>query len=381
MLNNIDEKTDEKFNDFEDTEYQIEKDELEGDDIEEFDILSNRIISFIGNYSLRQYRENMDNKLFIKPHFQRNSVWNRSMESKLIESFLGSYPVPPLFLYLNLDQSYLIIDGFQRLTTIQKYLNNDFALNIPNKAFKGKKYRDLPEEAKRKLDNTFLNCYIVQSISPTDKTILYSIFERLNTGGKRLNTMETRRALGYGNLLKSLEKLNKNADWRLILNKPKVDNRFLDLELLLRLYALSTTFFGDEGNRLSYTNRLGKVVSYNSMKTYLNDFLTDNCDESIDGFSENFKKCCNLVVSELSDNPFSYKSSIKYNYTILDSLMTAMLLNKGNFNNLKRNVIAFKKAPDPHKGNDSFYFDNKSGTLSKQRVVERIELAITYLEK
>lgn len=381
MVNSLEIESKIKLNDFEDTDYQIEKDEIEGDETDEIDILSNKILSFIGNYSLRQYRENMDNKLFIKPHFQRNSVWTRKMESKLIESFLGSYPVPPLFLYLNSDQTYLIIDGFQRLTTIQKYLNNEFSLNIPNKIFNGKKYKNLPEEAKRKLDNTFLNCYIVQSIEPTDKTILYSIFERLNTGGKRLNAMETRRALGYGELLKSLEFLNKNEDWRKILGKPNIDNRFLDLELLLRLYVLTTTYKGVEGNEhFSFLNKTGKIVGYSSMKIYLNEFLTDRCNDSIDGFSDNFERCCKLIVTELGSNPFCYQSSTKYNYTVLDSIMIALLLNTNSPKNLKNKVFEFKNASDPQKGTDSLYFDNKSGTLSKIRVLERIELAKNYLE-
>ena len=91
---------------------------------EDVDIIENEVISYVGNYSLREYYEKF-NSNFIKPHFQRNEVWSVQTKSKLIESFLASYPVPPVILYkLKGVEQYWIIDGLQRISTIKEYFEN-----------------------------------------------------------------------------------------------------------------------------------------------------------------------------------------------------------------------------------------------------------------
>ena len=52
------------------------------------------------------------------PGFQRNYVWDLKRASKLIESLTLGLPVPQVFLYEEARNSFIVIDGQQRLMSI-----------------------------------------------------------------------------------------------------------------------------------------------------------------------------------------------------------------------------------------------------------------------
>ena len=356
-------------NDFEDKSYLENKSELEGNDSDneenDIDILENEVISYVGNFSLLEYASKLEQGIIKRPDFQRRSVWSPRQKSKLIESFLASYPVPPVILYKEKGkEQYLIIDGYQRISTIFEFINNEFRLRIKNETCRNKLYKKLPVEAKNKIDNSFLNCTIVREISPEAKSkkFLYNLFERLNTGGKSLNAMETRRAISYGNLIKELEELNLYTEWRAILGKEEPDNRFLDIELLLRLFV-----FYKKYDKTTYT-----LKGYNNMRLFLDDFVSENVDNSLGKFKNIFTEACDLIVSELGKTPFHFKGT-RPNYIILDSIMGGILILDADVKDLR------KKFKDITINHDEYY-NNKSGTLSKTRVEERLAFAIKELK-
>ena len=324
---------------------------------EDVDIIENEVISYVGNYSLREYYEKF-NSNFIKPHFQRNEVWSVQTKSKLIESFLASYPVPPVILYkLKGVEQYWIIDGLQRISTIKEYFENEFNLIIKNEQYRGKKFKDLSKDAQNKLNNTFLNCIIVREISPQGDVFLYNLFERLNTGSTALNAMEVRRAISYGPLIKNLEELNKNVSWRKIIGKNEVDNRFLDVELLLRILAIYTNF--------NITTK--SVDNYIGMKSFLNLFTNENKDKIFEYFNQKFEKTCEEIVEQLGELPFTLNGK-KINYILLDSVMNALLY--------KQDLSDIKKKYYTYKSSDAFsIYNDKSGTTSKVKVNTRMKSA------
>lgn len=355
-------------NDFEDKAYLENKLELEGNDADnedyDVDILENEVISFVGNFSLLEYASKLKSEIIVRPNFQRRSVWSPRQKSKLIESFLASYPVPPVILYKEKGkEQYLIIDGYQRISTIYEFINDKFRLRIKNDKCRNKLYSKLPKDAKDKLDNSFLNCTIVREISPESKSkkFLYNLFERLNTGGKSLNAMETRRAISYGSLIQELEELNLYQSWRDILGKQIPDNRFLDIELLLRLFVFYKKY--------DITNY--SLVGYSNMRLYLDEYISENTNTNLNEFVNIFKKSCDLIIENLGKTPFHFRGT-RPNYIILDSIMGAILILNGNVNNLKEK---FDNISSKHRE----YYENKSGTLSKSRVEERLKFAIKGL--
>ena len=60
------------------------------------------------------------------PGFQRHYVWDLARASKLIESLILGLPVPQLFLYEEGRNSFLVIDGQQRLMSIYYFIKERF---------------------------------------------------------------------------------------------------------------------------------------------------------------------------------------------------------------------------------------------------------------
>ena len=326
---------------------------------DDVDILQNEVISYFGNYSLSEYHSKLG-KVFIKPDFQRNEVWSNYLKSKLIESFLASYPVPPVILYkLKGAEKYLIIDGLQRITAIVDYFNDKYRLSIKNEKFKGKKFSKLEEEAREKLKNSFLHCIIVREVLPTNEAFLYSLFERLNTASIKLTPMEVRRAISGGDLITSLEQLNQDIHWRAILGQEKPAKRFSDMELILRLLA----FFKN------YDPKAKELKNYTGMKTFLDNFVNDNKNVVFEDFNEIFLKATRNIHETLGEQPFVLTPG-KLNYIILDSVMNAIIQGGGDIIDLKDRYTTFRES-------ESFLriYDDKSGTSTSTKINARLNFA------
>ena len=196
--------------------------------------------------------------------FQRGWVWSHTQASQLIESFLLGLPVPGVFLFREREsQQLLVIDGQQRLRTIQGYFKGclpnvpDFYLRDVDARWDGKRYEELDETDKVRLRDAVLRAIIVEQTDPDDDSSVYHIFERLNTGGTHLNPQEVRNSAAHGPFNNLIRELNCNSNWRLIFGRPVPDTRMRDIELVVRFLAL----FEDSAK---YTK---------PMKTFLNAFM------------------------------------------------------------------------------------------------------------
>lgn len=198
--------------------------------------------------------------------FQRGFVWTRAQMDKFIESLLLGYPVPGIFLVRQTDQRLLVLDGQQRLVTVQHFTegrhhDKPFALTNVSTDFKGLTYRSLPDDLRRKLDDSYMQGTIVAADGSAEvNNAIYQIFERLNSGGTQLTPHEIRVALAAGPLIDYLEALNSNQNWRQLYGNRSA--RLRDQELVLRTLALFL-----------------KAAEYRRpLKTFLNDFATANRD-------------------------------------------------------------------------------------------------------
>ncbi|HKN09478.1 MAG TPA: DUF262 domain-containing protein, partial [Pseudomonadota bacterium] len=68
------------------------------------------------------------NRYKLDPDFQRTFVWSIEKQSKLIESCLMRIPLPVFYVAEAKDGRIVVVDGLQRLTTLQRYLGNMFPL-------------------------------------------------------------------------------------------------------------------------------------------------------------------------------------------------------------------------------------------------------------
>ncbi|MEO5933211.1 MAG: DUF262 domain-containing protein [Duganella sp.] len=169
-----------------------------------------RIIYQTNNFFLPQLRDLIDKGevLNLRPEYQRRLRWSSSQKSRLVESLLLNIPVPPVFLYENDAARYEVMDGQQRLNAVREFIAGEFALTGLSvlSPLNGLRYSRCPPRIKRSLDRASLSAIVLLLESETEKThgsltitdIRRFIFDRLNTGGTKLNSQEIRNSVHAG---------------------------------------------------------------------------------------------------------------------------------------------------------------------------------------
>jgi Protein of unknown function DUF262 len=79
----------------------------------------------------------------IHPEFQRFFRWNDYQKTKLIESIILGFPIPPIFVSQREDGVWDVVDGLQRLSTIYQFmgiLQDEDGNLVPPLKLKGTKY-------------------------------------------------------------------------------------------------------------------------------------------------------------------------------------------------------------------------------------------------
>ncbi len=247
--------------------------------------------------------------------FQRGFVWNRSQMDRFIESLLMGYPIPGIFLVRQGDGKMLVLDGQQRLRTLQHFYRgtfNDktFRLSSVAERFKGLSYNELSDEMRRSIDNTFIQATIVTAKPDADNMdAIYQIFERLNSGGTQLTAHEIRVALFAGPIIDYLEDLNRDQAWRALYGKKNA--RIRDQELVARILAM---FIDGE----HYARPL---------KTFLNSFLDRNRRNVLDETRKAgtlFKEAASLLNKQIGPESLR-RASRQVNNAWTDALFYGLM--------------------------------------------------------
>ena len=181
-----------------------------------------RIVTEQGRYPLEEVFKMFSNKSKYNDitDYQRNYVWSTKSRSLLIESFIMNVPIPPIFLYERDYSFYEILDGKQRISSIVKFYNDEFALEGLEvwSELNGKKYSTLPIRIKEGLDRRYLSSIIMLKESAKDafevNKLKKMVFERLNSGGEKLYPQESRNAVFGGPFNDLCKELAKNKMFR-----------------------------------------------------------------------------------------------------------------------------------------------------------------------
>ena len=285
------------------------------------------IASYPSDLTLSVIYEMWSNKDIEIPEFQRNFVWDIEQSSLLIESFLLGLPIPQVFFFIDDNNKNLVIDGQQRILSVVFYLDGYFGaenLQKNRKVFHltgldkrspyyNRKFSELDESSQRKLKSAVLRAINIRQLSPKgEKTSIYHIFERLNTGGTPLTPQEIRNCVFRGGLVESLRELNKDVNWRKIMGKTTFDKHQKDVELILRIFALVNTWEKYE----------------KPMKEYLNKFMEkekSGLSEKVKSFISGFSKTAEIISTRIGPKPFHVRGPI--NTSALDSVFCTLLSN------------------------------------------------------
>jgi len=216
-----------------------------------------------------------DEEIDLNTEFQRSGdLWDDSKMSRLIESLMVRFPIPGFYFDITDKNNWQVVDGLQRLSALKKFVIKnklklqklDFFKEIEGKNFKDLSDDDVYKHLIRTMKRTQIVLYFIRPGTP--KPVKYRLYERINTGGLKLNSQEIRHALNQGEAANYVVELAKLPVFKNVVRIST--SRMLDRELALRYVAFRET-------------------PYNRYKPLLSEFL-DEAMEKIASFSEYHKK-------------------------------------------------------------------------------------------
>ncbi len=256
-------------------------------------------------------------ELIINKDYQREGgIWVPNARSYLIDTILNGFPFPKVTLrqIINLKSRKTIreiVDGQQRIKTINSYINDGFELTKASENFSGLLFSELSEEFQEAILSYEVSIDLV--ISATEEEVL-EIFRRMNSYTLPLNPAEQRHATYQGNFKWFIKRLLKDFTPFLLQFKvftPKSISRMADAEFFTEIAQIK--LFG-------ITNK---------SQTRL-DQLYRKYDESFSEDEEIFEEIHD-AMSFLKNELYEASETGLLKPYILYSLLAALLFNKYGF--------------------------------------------------
>lgn len=318
----------------------------------------------------------------LEPKYQRRFRWDDVRKSRLIESFLMNVPIPPIFLNEDNYGKYSVIDGKQRLSAISQFLSGDLRLKglAVFSDLNSATIYDLPNEFQNSL-RIRANVRAIIILRQSDKNLKYEVFQRLNTGGVKLNAQEIRNSAFPGPLNDKILELSESKAFHKMLgirSKPKsrIYQEMKDAELVLRFFALKDDWYDYAGG----------------MKTILDRYLEEHKDMdsvAIQVLAGEFRETIDTVAAIFGEDgsfrrwlPQNNKWKQQVSAPLFDAQMFSCYGKDRQLLTLKRDIIMreFKELFAPSREDWKFLESIESSTGSPERFqyrVERLESIIT----
>ncbi len=313
---------------------------------------------------VQKYRDGLDedtNELYI-PDYQRDMIWEESRQSKFIESILLGLPIPYIFVAdLRPEDNDVddlarleIVDGTQRIRTLDRFLNNELKLCELEKLGKCNnfKFSDLPLARQRRFNRATIRMILLTD--KADEETRRDLFERINTGSVELNDMEKRRGISPGPFVNLLEELAKDTKFRKLcpLSEALVRKREPE-ELVLR-------FFAYLNNYQNFDRRVN---------IFLNEYLEkhNNGGINLDAMRNEFHGMLDFVAKYFPNGFSKAKGHVKTPRIRFEAISVGVALALREKSNLEPKSIKWLDSPEFKE------YTTSDASNSRPKVIKRIE--------
>lgn len=303
------------------------------------------------------------------PDYQRDFTWDAIRQSRFIESVLLGLPIPLIFVAENRDSVWEIVDGSQRIRTLNAFINDNLTLSSLEKLDKlnNFKFSDLLPARQKKFKSIAIRM-IVLSEDATDE-IKKDMFERINRGSDLLKPMEKRKVSYKGPFNDFIYKrCAKNDTFRKLAPIDKwLENRQEREELILRFFAIS-----DFHDNFPKSTGIAKFLDeyLDKQNKELSQMSDSEAKEKLDYLYERFEEMVDFV-QKISTYGFRRTHNPQTKRIIFEAISVGVRLALDK----KRDIQCSKERFDSILHSDIFdrmVIGNTSGAYQPQHVKERV---------
>lgn len=208
------------------------------------------------------------------PEFQRDFIWPKDKQSKLIESVTMRIPLPVFYMAEDDDGQMVVVDGLQRLSTFQNFLNDELRLKLPDRnELNGRLFSELSPKLQNRVEDCNLIFYNIDSRVPERARL--DIFERVN-GGVALTRQQMRNCLFMGEATRFLKReaeteLFEKATGRSLKRETMRDREFVNRFCAFQLLELDE-YRGDMDEYLANVLRRMNMMDSEQLASLSTEF-------------------------------------------------------------------------------------------------------------
>lgn len=356
---------------YNENEVEAESDEEEYRSKEDLDEIDVKDVHFSFFDYLRKINEK---QIILNPDFQRNKVWKGVQKSQFIESAILGLPLPPIYFKKDNMSKLVIVDGLQRTTAIQEFMGNKLRLEGLEtlKMLNGFTFKELKESKNyqgyaTRVEDTQLFCYILQKSVPM--SVVYDIFNRINTGGTKLSRQEIRNCLFIGHSTRLVKKLSENHDFRKAIDNGISKDRMKDREAVLRCLAFRVLDYEKD-----YTGSMDSFLE-KAMRE-----LNKMSDIKIQDLEKEFLKIMKDLTVVFGNRNFRIYDDYtrgRINIAVMESVYLCMCKAFDKHQAIEN--CELEKRYEKLIRNSDYLFSVRNSTSSKSKVTDRFNIAQNYL--
>lgn len=241
--------------------YEVSNEEEDEDNASDYPSIDDAVSIKEEKYSIFEYlRRLKKGSIFLSPDFQRHVVWKQQQKSRFIESVLMGLPLPPIYLKKDSETRYIVVDGLQRTSTLRDFM--DGKLQLSGLEPEGKNVLEgatidtldtIKEGLRARIEDRQLFVYVMEPSVPM--SVVYDVFNRINTGGTQLSRQEIRNCIFQGNSTRLLKNVAEKPVFLNAIDHGIQELRMKDREAVLRCLA-----FVVQNYELDYDGSMDKYM-------------------------------------------------------------------------------------------------------------------------